>query len=383
MRQKTLALLLALTMCLGLLTGCKQDAETPDTTPTPSDFTAMELDSAAAWAKHDVDDVVFTVDGSDVTWGEFFYFLNGMTGSVVNSYNVNQMAFDWDADVGEGTMSEYLWLQTVETCVQYHVMDAHLTALGVKLTAEDEAAMAKQHQDEVTQYAGEGATEADFDKVLEEMYMPRSVYEYVNRVSTLYSRAYDTVFGRHGELMSDEEIAGFVTDGGYITAKHILIKTIDETNAPLEGQDLAEKAARATLLLAQLEEVKSDQDALLALFDELMTEYSEDPGTQVYPDGYTFLPGEMVEEFQLGAEALEDYEVSGLVESDFGYHIILRLPTTRDSVVDYIDGVNDSTVGSYAAADAFGKLMESWISDADIQWAKAFDGVSAKDVFGT
>lgn len=381
MKQKTLALLLALSLCLGLLTGCKKDEDVPDTTPTPSDFAAMELDSAAAWAKHDVDDVVFTVDGSDVTWGEFFYFLNGMTGSVVNSYNANQMVFDWDAETGEGSMGEYLWQQAVETCVQYHVMDAQLTALGVKLTAEDEAAMAEQHQAELTQYAGEGASEEDFDKVLEEMYMPRSVYDYVNRVSTLYGRAYDTVFGRHGEQMSDEEIAGFVEDNEYITAKHILIKTIDDTNTPLEREELAEKAARATLLLARLEEVKADRDALLALFDELMTEYSEDPGTQVYPDGYTFRPGEMVDEFQAGAEALKDYEVSGLVESDFGYHIILRLPTTRDSVVDYIDGVNDNTVGTYAASDAFGKLMESWENAADIQWAKDFDGMSAKDVF--
>lgn len=380
MNRKLCALFLALALCVTLLTGCKKDETETDPTPTPGDFAGMELDSAAAWAKHDVDDVVFTVDGSAVTWGEFFYFLNGMSNSIVQTYNANQMDFSWDTPFGEGTLSEYLWDQAVETCVQYHVMDVHLTELGVKLTAEDEAAIETQHQQELLQYAGEDATEEDFDQVLADMYMTRDVYDYVNRVSTLYNRAYETVFGRSGEMLSEEEIAGFVTDNQYITAKHILIKTVDDANQPLDGQDLAEKTARATLVLEQLKGLSGD--GLLTKFDELMTSYSEDPGTLYYPDGYTFRPGEMVDEFQAGAEALKDYEISELVKSDFGYHIILRLPTTRYSVVDYIDGVNDNTIGTYAVADAFGKLVQSWSNDAELVWEPEFDSITARSIFG-
>ena len=62
MNRKLPALLLALCLCVSLLTGCKkEDAAEP--TPTP-DGAAVTLDSAGAWGKHQPDDVVFTVDGS-------------------------------------------------------------------------------------------------------------------------------------------------------------------------------------------------------------------------------------------------------------------------------------------------------------------------------
>lgn len=67
-----------------------------------------------------------------------------------------------------------------------------------------------------------------------------------------------------------------------------------------------------------------------ALFDQLMAEYNEDSGE---PDeGYTFGPGEMVDEFYDGTAALEEYEISDLVESQFGYHIIMRLPSKIPTV---------------------------------------------------
>lgn len=380
MNRKLPALLLALCLCVSLLTGCKkEDAAEP--TPTP-DGAAVTLDSAGAWGKHQPDDVVFTVDGSAVTWAEFFYYVNMISGNVVSSYNNYGMPFSWDEVLGETTVEDSIRREAVDVCVQYHVMDAHLQALGVKLTAEDEQALADRVAEESALYAGEGASEADFEKALAEMYLTREIYDYINRVSMLYDRAYTEKFGRQGEQLSDEEIASFVEENAYITAKHILIKTVDAANQPLEGQDLAEKTARATLLYSQLQEVQGDREALLAKFDELMTEYTEDPGTQAYPNGYTFKPGEMVDEFQTGAEALEDYAFSEPVQSQIGYHIILRLPTTRDSVVDYIDGTNDNTVGAYAAADVFGKLLKTWVDEARVEWSKDFEDLSLGALYG-
>ncbi len=43
----------------------------------------------------------------------------------------------------------------------------------------------------------------------------------------------------------------------------------------------------------------------------------------------------MVPEFENAVKALEAYEVSEPVQSDYGYHIILRLPDNPDSVIDY------------------------------------------------
>jgi len=58
----------------------------------------------------------------------------------------------------------------------------------------------------------------------------------------------------------------------------------------------------------------------------LMLEHTEDPGVEHSPGGYVFTEGEMVPEFYEGTIALSENEVSEVIESSFGYHIIKRLP---------------------------------------------------------
>lgn len=59
-----------------------------------------------------------------------------------------------------------------------------------------------------------------------------------------------------------------------------------------------------------------------------MNANSEDTGLAANPDGYAFTTGEMVQEFEDATRALEPGQISGLVESSYGYHIILRLEPT-------------------------------------------------------
>jgi len=44
------------------------------------------------------------------------------------------------------------------------------------------------------------------------------------------------------------------------------------------------------------------------------------------PDGYVFTKGEMVEAFESESFNLKEGAISKPVKSEFGYHIILRLP---------------------------------------------------------
>ena len=67
--------------------------------------------------------------------------------------------------------------------------------------------------------------------------------------------------------------------------------------------------------------------------------------------------------------------------SDYGYHIILRLPTTRDSVVTYVDPTTSYTIGSYAAASTFSSLLSAWMDEADVTWSGAFETMTAEKVF--
>jgi len=85
------------------------------------------------------------------------------------------------------------------------------------------------------------------------------------------------------------------------------------------------------------EEAEAHADALLerALagedFDMLIREYGQDGGMERFPNGYSFASGDMVPEFEQATRGLEMGEISGLVRSQFGIHIIKRIePNIND-----------------------------------------------------
>ena len=134
----------------------------------------------------------------------------------------------------------------------------------------------------------------------------------------------------HGEP-TDAEVMAYLEEIGTYRAKHILLATIDlATREPLDDESIAQKKAAADDLLVQL---RGAEDPI-ALFDQLMNQYSEDTGLETNPDGYTTQKGEMVAPFEQAALALKDGEISDVVESDCGYHIILRLPINPDGFRD-------------------------------------------------
>ncbi|MDY5627524.1 MAG: peptidylprolyl isomerase, partial [Clostridia bacterium] len=135
-------------------------------------------------------------------------------------------------------------------------------------------------------------------------------------------------------------------------AKHILITTVDpQTNQPYDDTKKAEAKKTAE---DALEKIKSGAD-----FDSLMNELSEDPGLAQNPDGYTFGKGEMVAPFEEAAFALKEGEVSGIVESDFGYHIIKRVPLniSQSDIENKIKEMQN---------DIFENQIEKWKSDMDV-----------------
>ena len=78
-----------------------------------------------------------------------------------------------------------------------------------------------------------------------------------------------------------------------------------------------------TLAESLLEQLRASDDPV-ALFDELADQYSEDPGREANPSGYIYTSGQMVPEFEAAAAQLEPGEISEIIQSDYGFHIILR-----------------------------------------------------------
>lgn len=103
----------------------------------------------------------------------------------------------------------------------------------------------------------------------------------------------------------------------YLRAKHVLILTKNsETNEELSDAEKAEKKKEAEYILSR---AKAGED-----FDALVKEFSQDPGSQSYPDGYVFTSGEMVQEFEDCVRTLKNDEI-GFTQTSYGYHVIKRL----------------------------------------------------------
>jgi peptidyl-prolyl cis-trans isomerase D len=106
-------------------------------------------------------------------------------------------------------------------------------------------------------------------------------------------------------------------------ASHILINAAKD--APAADKEKAK--AKAQALLAELRKKPS-------AFAELAKQNSQDPGSATKGGDLDFFPrGAMVKPFEDAAFALKKSEISEVVESDFGYHIILltdiKVPKTK------------------------------------------------------
>ncbi len=112
-------------------------------------------------------------------------------------------------------------------------------------------------------------------------------------------------------------------------ARHILLMTIDPaTRQPLATNTIAAKKKQIEDLLKQ---IKSGGD-----FAALAKQYSEDPGSKDNGGELPEFPrGQMVPEFETAAFALNKDQVSDVVTSAFGFHIIKLIDKTAAKKVEF------------------------------------------------
>lgn len=119
----------------------------------------------------------------------------------------------------------------------------------------------------------------------------------------------------------------------YITAKHILV----------------EDEALAKEIIAKLNKG--------ADFNTLMKEHNIDPGATA--EGYTFTYGQMVEPFEKAAyELKQNTYTKEAVKSDFGYHIIYRLPLSEAAIDENI-AAHREALASEATNSYFAELSQN------------------------
>ena len=148
------------------------------------------------------------------------------------------------------------------------------------------------------------------------MYLQKEIFDKIT-INDDKARSY---YKDHNEVFKTPEM---------IRARHILIKT--ETSATAEEKKKAK--AKAEEVLAK---IKKGED-----FSKLASEVSNDPGTKDKGGDLDFFPkGTMVPAFEEVAFSLKPGEVSGIVETEYGYHLI-KMEEKKDAHLEPYENIKD------------------------------------------
>jgi len=148
------------------------------------------------------------------------------------------------------------------------------------------------------------------------MYLQKEIFDKIT-INDDKARSY---YKDHNEVFKTPEM---------IRARHILIKT--DTSATDEEKKKAKTKAEEVLA-----KIKKGED-----FSKLASEVSNDPGTKDKGGDLDFFPkGTMVPAFEEVAFSLKPGEVSGIVETEYGYHLI-KMEEKKDAHLEPYENIKD------------------------------------------
>ena len=391
--KKLLALLMSLVLLLGALSvpalavdGDTASAESASDNAS-SDSAVSDAQAAAQEAyakvvaqldaaskKYDGSAVVATVNGTEVTWKLYYYLI----GSLTSQYISYTMAIpDFSADMGDGTTLQDAMREALEARIKYYTV-AITEAENRGLTDTVNAEVDEQWNSIVEQYGGVDA----LMEAMESAYLDEPTYRMLLTSNAAFNAIMVDSYGTAGEKLTDEDVLTWANDNNYLHCKHILFLTQNDDGTDKTDEEKAEIRKEAEATLAELRTLEDDREAMIARFDKLMAD-ADDPGMTTFPDGYTFTSNQMVQEFEDGTRALEEYEISDIVESSYGYHIILRLPLDPEGkTLSQDSGTGDyMTLRADAANELFNAMLLDWIETSTVEWQGDFGTMDYNELF--
>lgn len=324
----------------------------PDVEATPEIEVDLDQDATTFSAGISPDEELLTVNGTPVNADLALYWLGMSCSNFMSQYGYFGLSLADVIDEEGATFGDQMRDSAV-TIGAYNILIQKKAAELGCLPTDEQIAEAKERM------MAEG--EENYEMMKTAFGLTDETMEYLYLSNSYYENVLDVVV----PTATDEMLNNYAYQ-----AKHILLKTIDDSQQPLSDEEIAKKKKQAEDFLAQLQAA----DDLEAKFDELMNEYSEDgrneDGALAAPDGYTAVLGDMVPEFEAGALALKPGEISGLVETSYGYHIILRGEV--EDIQSYADECRE-----YHLDDE----LEAMLDETEIVRSAALDELDVADFF--
>jgi len=190
------------------------------------------------------------------------------------------------------------------------------------LIEADEEAIDERVNERITQLAQQFGGQAALQQALAAEAMTLAEYRDILRNESRIERIQQQYVQLHlrnmppAEVTEDEMLARFQEARSSLQQRPKTMTFRQVVVAPEPTEEAVEAARQEAEAL--LERVRAGED-----FEELARQYSDDPGTApLGGDLGWFRRGRMVREFEEAAFALFDGQVSDVVQTDFGFHII-------------------------------------------------------------
>ncbi|MFI3115641.1 MAG: peptidylprolyl isomerase [Clostridia bacterium] len=340
--KKLTALALSSMLCLSMLAGCGSETnenlhdstqtDTPNT-DQPTSTTGSKLytsilsetgiSSTSLEIAQNNPEIAFTFDGGEISVDMFACAMVNAFLTLESNY-VSQLAYfgieatDFD--------KETFYDEAYELAISYMLEDI---AIDMILT-ENEYYLSGDLLDTIDEYMVYANADETFSEQLKSWGI--STEGFMNaqyRTFGFEEYAYEQF------LKDDDERYQMYVDE-FIKAKHLLVAFTD-FNA--DGTPTTEAYDTALTKITDIYNMTETTD-----FSELVLEYNEDYD-QPY-SGYAFIRGYMVEPFETAALALEPGEISDIVETSYGFHIIQGVEASEQhyyqniETIEYIEMLN-------------------------------------------
>jgi foldase protein PrsA len=277
--------------------------------------------------------VLATVNGKAITQADFDETLASYKKMVETQYGEGA----WDTEVSEGkTFGDYYKDEAImDNMILEQVLIDAAEKEGFSMTDEEV-------QTQLDSYKGYFSTDEEYQTFLEtnemtEEYLTEAIKkEYI--INQYLQKNIEEL------VPTDEELNKIYEDtkmGEKVRASHILVGTEEEANAVVDRLNNGES------------------------FEDVAIEVSIDPSKDNGGDLDFFSYGDMVKEFSDAAFSMNIGDVSGPVESQFGYHIIKVTDKKTDDTVTFEDS-KDSLTETFKT-NKYTELIEELKNNANIE----------------
>ena len=311
------------------------------------------------------------VNGNMVSSAEYKYYLESIKEQMLAEAGAQDAETFWSGDIDGKKAADVAKERAIEEMIRVEIAISKATEKGITL----DSVTANQIKELVK--ATDAQTKAQVDSIKDKTGLSDQGLKKLLEKTTLASLyAQDIQVTEPEKLEVNDADANAKYKEDYARVKHILILSEKEDAADAEATaDPETKEAEAKLYKAEQKLLADDVLAKAKAgsnFEALIKEYGEDPGMESNPDGYVIDKtgaeatgsGTMVAEFTQGSFSVGVGEITDLVESSYGWHIIKRyaLPTSGEVYDSAIQNVKNGMM-----QDKYNELIDSYKAEFDIQ----------------